>query len=146
MTFDPLASTVRNEHAAACAAFEQAWKAGERPRIEEYVRVLTPAERNALFQMLLETELELRREAGDQPKPGDYLERFEDYTELIRTAIWDTRPGEEIGAEPHATTNAAANFTPPVHLGTTFLAPQGEPHRPVDPRARPFRHGSARTR
>ena len=133
MTSEPLPSTVRNELVAACAAFEQAWKAGERPRIEDHVSVLTPAERAVLFQMLLETELELRRKAGDQPKPGDYLERFEDYTELIRTAIWDTRPGEEIGAGPLAATNAARNFTPPVHLGTTFPAPPGEPHRPVAP-------------
>ena len=146
MTFESLPSTVRNELAAICDAFEKAWKVGQRPRIEEYVSERTEPERTVLFQNLLEAELDLRRKAGEEPNRHEYLERFEAYTEVIHTLLADTMPGEEIGAGPLAATSARADFTPPVHLGTTVLRHPASPtSRPI-PRAGPFRNGLARTK
>jgi serine/threonine protein kinase/formylglycine-generating enzyme required for sulfatase activity len=119
MTFESLPTTARNELDALCDAFESAWKAGRRPLIEEYVSARTEPERTVLFQMLLEVEVELRRDAGDAPDPGDYLERFGAYTEVIRTVFADTRPGEDIGAQSPSTPEPGPDFTPPDRLVTT---------------------------
>ena len=146
MTFESLPSTVRNELAAICDAFEKAWKVGQRPRIEEYVSERTEPERTVLFQNLLEAELDLRRKAGEEPERHEYLERFEAYTEVIHTLLADTMPGEEIGAGPLAATSAE----PTSHRRSTWgrlswRHPASPTSRPI-PRAGPFRNGLARTK
>jgi len=133
MTFESLPSTIRNELDAVCDAFEEAWNKGQRPWIEEYVNGRTEPERTVLFQMLLEVEIELRYKDGNPPKRREYLEWFEAYTELILTVLGAPMPNKEIRAGPLSTTNPRAEFTPPVHLGTTVLVPPDQPHPPADP-------------
>ena len=134
MTFESLPSTVRNELNAICDAFEDAWKACQRPRIEDYgVAGRTEPERTVLFQMLLEVELELRRRDGDLPTRREYLERFETYTEVICTVLADTMPGEVIEAESASTIDPSPDPAPPDALAATGPLPPTEPHQPVDP-------------
>jgi hypothetical protein len=59
-----------------CDAFEQAWRAGAQPRIEEYLTNAADAERAALLHELLGIELELRRERGEQPSGDEYVAAF----------------------------------------------------------------------
>jgi serine/threonine-protein kinase len=59
-----------------CDRFEEAWAAGQRPRLEDYA-ALAPAEQTlALLQELIPLEAHYRRQAGEEPRPEDYRERF----------------------------------------------------------------------
>jgi serine/threonine protein kinase/formylglycine-generating enzyme required for sulfatase activity len=120
MTFESLSTTVRNEIAELCDAFEDAWRVGRQPRIEEYLGERTEPERTVLFQILLEIEVELRRDAGEQPDSREYLERFEAYTEVILTVFADTRSGNENGEASLATSEPRSDFGPPVPMATTL--------------------------
>jgi serine/threonine-protein kinase len=59
-----------------CTAFEAAWKAGRRPRIEDFLPGGPAAERAALLRELVPLEAEYRRQAGEQPQAEEYLRRF----------------------------------------------------------------------
>jgi len=70
----------------ACDRFEAAWKAGERPRIEDYLAGATLAERGTLLRELLILELFWRKRVGERPHPREYVERFpekEDIAEVV---------------------------------------------------------------
>ncbi len=57
-----------------CDRFEAAWKAGLRPRIEDYLGETADPERAALWHELLVLELAYRRLQGERPTPEEYLE------------------------------------------------------------------------
>ncbi len=59
-----------------CDRFEQALQAGERPEIETYCDLAEPADREKLFQALLDVELEYRRAWGERPTADEYIQRF----------------------------------------------------------------------
>src|SRR4051812_18605864 len=61
---------------AACRQFDRLWGNGERPAIEPFLEGLAPAEREAVLHELVALEVELRAEAGDCPRLGEYLDRF----------------------------------------------------------------------
>jgi WD40 repeat protein len=61
---------------AACNRFERAWRAGERPRLEEYLQGWEGPARTALLRELLPLEAHYRRAVGDVGRPEDYHERF----------------------------------------------------------------------
>jgi WD40 repeat protein len=61
---------------AACGRFEQAWAAGQRPRLEDYLGELPEAERPVLLRELLQLEAEYRRRYGEDPRPEEYRARF----------------------------------------------------------------------
>jgi serine/threonine-protein kinase len=60
----------------ACDRFEAAWKAGQRPRPEEYLGAAGEPERSALLRQLLLLDWDYRRRAGDDPRAGEYRARF----------------------------------------------------------------------
>jgi serine/threonine protein kinase/formylglycine-generating enzyme required for sulfatase activity len=138
MSFESLPSTVRYELDDVCDAFEEAWRAGRRPRIEEYLGGWKEPERCVLLEMLLGVEVELRRNAGDRPEPREYLERFAAYAELIRTVCDDPGPAEETGWGSPPPTEPGPDPVPPVHQAvtvpaTTVAGPPGQPSGPEDP-------------
>ena len=59
-----------------CDHFEDAWRGGEGPRMENYVPRIGEAYRNALLQELVAVEVQLRREAGQSPQVAEYVARF----------------------------------------------------------------------
>jgi hypothetical protein len=67
----------------ACDRFEMGWKAGLRPRIEDYLAETVNPERAALLHDLLVLDLVYRRRQGDQPAPADYLARFPESVDLV---------------------------------------------------------------
>jgi serine/threonine protein kinase len=70
----PLAEVQRiNE---VCNRFELAWKAGERPRIEEYVGDAAGAGRGALVRELILLEVAYRRQRDEAPGCAEYQSRF----------------------------------------------------------------------
>jgi hypothetical protein len=63
--------------------FEQSWRKGERPRIEDYLEKAPEAERPALLRRLLMKELELRSKAGGGFSCNEYYQRFQAYPDLL---------------------------------------------------------------
>jgi serine/threonine-protein kinase len=61
-----------------CTAFEAAWKAGQRPRIEDFLPAGPEGERAAILRELVPLEAEYRRQAGEEPRPEEYDRRFPD--------------------------------------------------------------------
>ena len=84
---DPLPPTLAERVDAACDRFEAAWKAGERPRIEEHLEGAAESERPALLGELLALELAYRRRGGEAPSPEQYRARFADQAGLVDAAF-----------------------------------------------------------
>src|SRR5207244_3015154 len=66
-----------------CDRFEAAWKAGQLPRLEEYLGPAAEPVRSALLRLLLLLDWDYRRHAGDDPRAGDYHARFPGDPSLI---------------------------------------------------------------
>jgi serine/threonine-protein kinase len=85
----PLSRALRVD--AACARFETAWQAGRRPKFTEFLRdhAATEVDRRALLHELLALDIELRREQGEHPVPGDYAISLAGHTGIAE-AVFDT--------------------------------------------------------
>jgi tetratricopeptide (TPR) repeat protein len=59
-----------------CDRFEAAWKAGQRPRIEDHLAAVPEPERPELLRELILLEIDYRRSAGDPPQAEELLARF----------------------------------------------------------------------
>src|SRR5262245_28138569 len=66
-----------------CAAYESAWKAGQQPRLEDYVTAVDEPERTTRLRELLKLEVDLRTAAGQKVEAAEYYPRFPEHTELI---------------------------------------------------------------
>ena len=71
----------------ACDRFEADWRAGQAPRIEDYLDAAAEADRAALLGELVALERELRRRRGDRPGAQEYLDRFPGHAGVIRSAF-----------------------------------------------------------
>jgi hypothetical protein len=78
-----------------CTRFERAWKHGDRPRIEDFVDVAAGAERPALLRELITLEVELRSNRGEDPRPGEYRDRFPGQAAVVDAALASTVLGRE---------------------------------------------------
>jgi serine/threonine-protein kinase len=59
-----------------CNRFEDDWRAGRRPRIEDYLGDAAEPARSALLYELIRLEVDYRRKAGETPRPEEYQHRF----------------------------------------------------------------------
>jgi serine/threonine protein kinase/formylglycine-generating enzyme required for sulfatase activity len=59
-----------------CETFEQQWQAGQQPRIEACLNRAVAGDRDQLLRELLGLEWQLRADAGEQPGPDEYRQRF----------------------------------------------------------------------
>jgi hypothetical protein len=99
MPSDSLPLTVLQQIDRVCDAFEAAWRAGERPRIEDFLEPGVEP-RSELFRELFARELELRREAGEVFDPAEYEGRFHGFLELVRTLLGDPSPAPATAVFP----------------------------------------------
>ncbi len=72
---------------AACATFEAAWRAGHPLAIGEVLDAHSDLDGTALLRELVALEVELRRDRGDRPEPGDYDGAFPGQAEAIAAAF-----------------------------------------------------------
>src|SRR5438093_11202223 len=86
----------------ACDRFEAAWRAGGRPRSEEFLAGAPVLQSEALLRELVALEVELRRARGDRPTVLEYQARFPEHSTLIASLLDETR------TEPAATGRTAA--------------------------------------
>jgi tetratricopeptide (TPR) repeat protein len=82
-----LASSLITRVDDACDRFEMAWRAGLRPRIEDYLGETRERERALLLQGLLVLDLAYRRRRGGRPTAAEYLARFSESPDLINAVV-----------------------------------------------------------
>jgi serine/threonine protein kinase len=93
-------------------AFEAAWLAGSRPRIEDHLGWATSPDRAALLRELLTLDVQHRRRAGEVPCLEDYLPRFPDDVPAVRALFERLRPAAETMAHQPAPAGADASGFP----------------------------------
>jgi eukaryotic-like serine/threonine-protein kinase len=74
-----------------CDRFEEAWRTGRRPAIEDYLAATAEPMRSDLLRELLAVELEWRRSAGERPGAQEYRARFPTHVALVEAAC--AKPG-----------------------------------------------------
>jgi serine/threonine-protein kinase len=117
---ESLPLSVLQRMAEACDRFEDAWKAGQRPRIEEYLRDSTGPERTALLRLFLGVELHHRLRLGETPRPQEYRLRFAEHADLIDT-VFASATQDAAGLHPGSTIpdHAPARRRPPATRPST---------------------------
>jgi formylglycine-generating enzyme required for sulfatase activity len=66
-----------------CDRFEEAWKQGQRPQIEDYLDDLAELGRSALLHHLVKLDIYYRRRAGENPTVEEYRQRFPGLDSLL---------------------------------------------------------------
>jgi serine/threonine protein kinase len=85
-----------------CDEFESLLAAGKEPEIEEWIRLVSPSDRNDFFYELLKLELAFYPvDSGGFDRLGEYLGRFSDYSTQVVRAFADYRAAEnETSCQP----------------------------------------------
>ena len=68
---------------ATCDRFEAAWRAGQRPRVEDYLGDLPDPDRPALLRELLALELVYRRLSGEVLEEEEFRRRFPGHDAVV---------------------------------------------------------------
>jgi eukaryotic-like serine/threonine-protein kinase len=111
---------------ALCDRFEDVWRAGGRPRIEEYLERAGPlSDHPQLLPELVRLDAEYRCQAGEQPAPDEYRRRFPhlpaEGLEAALTARTVTWPRGSI-----RTGGNSASLVPAMPAGFDYLAKLGD--------------------
>jgi hypothetical protein len=93
-----------------CDCFEAAWRAGGRPRIEDFLDESRDAVRAVLLQELISAEVERRLRLGERPEAGEYLDRFPGDGELVVRALNWLRLPDGIAPDPCSELNRLVRF------------------------------------
>jgi serine/threonine protein kinase len=131
-----LTPSVAREMDRACDAFEAAWRQGERPKMEVFLRAIDQTSRPRLLRELLRVELAYRRRAGETPTAPEYVALFPEDTALVEEVLHEGAPtvhhapadtptrGEQL--PPPAADNTPAGTAPwPSVSGYEILAELG---------------------
>jgi hypothetical protein len=82
--FNQLPLSLRIRVDAACCEFEDAWRAGDSPKLETYLDQFPGPHREALLTELLSLKLEYRRGRGETPELEAYAARLPTYDAVVR--------------------------------------------------------------
>jgi serine/threonine protein kinase/formylglycine-generating enzyme required for sulfatase activity len=110
-TSDPLPSTIH----ALCDRFEAAWKAGERPRIEDWLAQVPTEHHPRVFCELLAVELWYRRRSGDTVYAEGLYARFPAFRDAVAKALSDVESMGMVDTGPPVPVAAAQEL--PQQLG-----------------------------
>src|SRR5207244_2563486 len=81
-----------------CDRFESAWKADQRPAIEDYLGRISESERPILFCELLSLEQALWGECAAKPTVDEYIARFPEHAALVREIFVGIKEDRGTGA------------------------------------------------
>jgi serine/threonine protein kinase len=103
-----------------CDRFEQAWKAGQQPKIADFLAQATEQERSFLFRELLAAEVEFRRAKGETIVPEIYQQQFPEHAQVVEELLAEAAtqpptPGAE-AETPWTGTEPATKPGPPSDL------------------------------
>lgn len=73
---------------AICTDFESLWRAGQAPRLEDFLAQAQPGFREALLEELLHLEVEYRRKRGEAIRSEEFHSRFADDPALV-DRVWE---------------------------------------------------------
>ena len=102
---------------SACDRFEESWRRGEGPRIEDFLT--EPDVHDALLERLLLIELDFRRGAGESPTPDEYRARFAGDLNVVG-AVFAAEPLRSDGSD---TDSDRDSFLGPCQDGSTLTEP-----------------------
>jgi hypothetical protein len=107
-----------------CLAFEDAWRAGERPSIEGALGDVSGAERGWLLRELILLDCYYRVRAGESPTAAEYQASYPEEAESIAEALLDGTRSWQPAASPadEATPIASVQATAAQFLPGTMLA------------------------
>jgi tetratricopeptide (TPR) repeat protein len=77
---------------AVCLRFEEAWKAGSPPQIEDFLKEVDETDRPALLRALLELDIDYRRRTGAPLDAGAYCRRFPSLDPAKLDSLLASRP------------------------------------------------------
>ena len=138
---------------AACDRFETEWRAGTKPRLEEFLlRAEAPLQAD-LFAALLPVEIELRRKAGELPEATGYRQRFPQFDTAITLAFQQQdglskthdRPSSQIvsPSTPLSPPNVPLGGSSPQLSNTTSQPKSSSPPPSSKPASQPPSKGSS---
>jgi serine/threonine-protein kinase len=118
-----------------CDCQEAAWRAGRRPRIEDFVTLEEEPGRSVLLRELLAAELAARQRRGETPDGQEYRDRFPGDAGLIDALFAEAQRLTERPATPGPTRPVDARANPPNRGDRIPRAGRGASDPPGDPRA-----------
>jgi serine/threonine protein kinase len=137
MSQDSLPLSVQQRVDEACDRFEAAWRAGPRPRLEDYLAGATEPERAEFLRKLLELEIELRLEGRERPAREEYAARFPGHSEMIQAVfeaalsnpVIESPSGSSCGVNtvscaPNEADSKPDSYTPPSTVSSIRLPRQ----------------------
>ena len=92
---DPISPASYQRVDRLCLQFEDAWKAGQRPRLEQFLGDTAEPERSQFLKELLLVEVFYRRRTGEQPIPDEYHARFPDHARVVAEALRSAGPATQ---------------------------------------------------
>jgi len=95
-----------------CDHHEAAWRAGRRPRIEDFLTQEGDPGRTVLLRELLAAELAPRRQRGETPDRQEYCDRFPSDATLIEAVFAEAEPTRD-GLATHGVKRPVATETEP---------------------------------
>jgi eukaryotic-like serine/threonine-protein kinase len=119
---------------AACNRFELAWKAGQRPDIEDFLEGTDGPERLALINELVALEIDYRRQAQEDPRLEEYQARFPGLDAPEGSANQATRHTGPVPVEAHVPTVPGFELLRELGrggMGVVYWAWQSGLNRPV---------------
>jgi serine/threonine protein kinase/WD40 repeat protein/tetratricopeptide (TPR) repeat protein len=103
----------------SCDRFEEAWKTGQRPRIEDYLEAVPEPERSKLLGELLKVELEYRHRNHETFTAEQYRQRFPGHADLIAASFALTEDLSEPPSGTAGSSQGASGRDPGIHLQPT---------------------------
>jgi WD40 repeat protein/predicted Ser/Thr protein kinase len=114
----------------ACDRFEAAWRAGDRPRIEDFLGDTTDSVRPVLLRHLLDLELDYRGHLGESPEPSDYRGRFPGQDGLIDSAFAELVARSQVDRGGDSETLVRTGSDDPRPASATSAPPDSLPNIP----------------
>jgi hypothetical protein len=107
---------------SVCDRFEAAWRAGRRPRIEDYLAEAPGPARGMLLQELLALEIDLRFVERENPSPEEYQRRFPGRVDVIKV-VFAQASRDDSGRPPDSVEGATTPHSPPAHKSAGDAGP-----------------------
>ncbi|TVS13110.1 MAG: hypothetical protein EA424_21860, partial [Planctomycetaceae bacterium] len=149
----PLTAALRVED--LCTDFEEQYRAGQSPRIEDFLVQIEDSTRRHLLRELLLLEVELRRRAGQTPRADDYRPRFPEHADLVEEALDETinksaaDQSSELPDPPrkhHLTATESCGKFAPASAAYRLVAARSDLHQQIRDWLLTLRHQHAKNR